>query len=200
MICLSDKILFHSFQLFMRLGVKSVSMDDIAATLGMSKKTLYQYFSTKKELVKKAVQAYIEEDEKIVNDICKNAENAVDAKIKVGRHVLNFFRQMSPSTVHDLQKYHRETWSIVEKQHFTFIYSTIKKNIERGKNENLYRQDVNADIIAKLYVQMCMSVTNEKIFSLRHYERVQLLKELIIYHIHGLLNPDKKELFQSLAL
>jgi AcrR family transcriptional regulator len=197
---IANKILFHCFDVFLRLGIKSVSMDDISKSLGMSKKTLYNHFSTKNELVRSAVAMHIDEDEKKILKIVKESENAIDEMVKMARHIIRFFRTMSPSTMHDLQKYHGEVWRMIETRHFSFIYTVIKENIVRGKKEGYYREDINEDILAKLYVQQALSMANESVFPLSIYERSQLFKEFIIYHINGLTNNIGKSQLKTIEL
>jgi AcrR family transcriptional regulator len=167
---IANKILFHCFDVFLRLGIKSVSMDDISRSLGISKKTLYTYYNTKNELVSATVELHINEDEKQIKKIVNSSENAIDEMVKIARHILKFLRTMSPSTMYDLHKYHYDVWRLIETKHFAFIFTIIKQNIIRGKLEGLYREEVNEEILAKLYVQQSLSISNETVFPLSTFE------------------------------
>jgi hypothetical protein len=92
----------------------------------------------------------------------------------------------SPATMYDLQKYYRETWQQFEQAMNQRIYEGTKANIERGKKEGLYRTEVDADIIAKLYVSKMMCFVDEDMFPSKQYDKVKLFKQYLIYHIHGI--------------
>jgi TetR/AcrR family transcriptional regulator, cholesterol catabolism regulator len=179
------KIMTAIEQLFLRYGVKSVTMDDISRQLGMSKKTLYQYVDNKADLIKKVMQQHIETEQEAMSQIRQQAKDAIDEMLGIARYVTQMLREMSPSTVYDLHKHYRETWDMVESFHQQHIYNFIKTNLENGVKEGLYRSDFDADIIAKLYVAKTMLIVNEDVFPLRNYNKEKLFKALLVYHIHG---------------
>ena len=96
-----EKILNHSALTFLKFGIKSVSMDDIAKAIGISKKTIYTHFSKKEGLILKAVQYFVKKDEREVTEISKNSINAIDEMISIAQHVMKMLRKMSPSIIFD---------------------------------------------------------------------------------------------------
>jgi AcrR family transcriptional regulator len=190
---IKDKILQQCSESFLKFGIRSISMDDIARSIGISKKTIYTHFDKKDGLIMKAVQYIVSKDEQEIESITNESIDAVDEMISIARHVLMMFRKMSPSVVFDLQKYYPQVWKLVDEKHFEFIYATIKKNIERGVIEGYYRSDIDADIVSKFYVQLTVSIVDQHIFPLSEYERTPLLKQLIMYHLNSILSPKGKE-------
>jgi TetR/AcrR family transcriptional regulator, cholesterol catabolism regulator len=172
-------------QLFLRYGIKSVTMDDISRQLGMSKKTLYQFVDNKADLIKKVMQQHIDTEQEAMNQVRQQSNDAIDEMLGMGRYVTQMLREMSPSTVYDLHKHYRDTWEMVESFHQEHIYKCIKTNLENGVKEGLYRSDFDADIIAKLYVTKAMLLVNEDVFPLKNYNKEKLFKTLLVYHIHG---------------
>ena len=146
-----QKILDQTFDLIMKYGIRSVSMDDISRGIGISKKTIYQYFDNKKSLIKEVIENYIKKDETDITSIINKAEDAIDEMLQVAKHVLVFLRSMSPSMMFDTQKYYPQIWKIVESRHFNFIQNTVVVNIKRGQEEGFYCNDIDADIISKMY-------------------------------------------------
>ena len=197
---LRDKILLGAFDLYMKYGIKSVSMDDIASKLGVSKKTIYQLIENKKDLVKTVILRYMEKDEVEINAIAKNADNAIDEMVSITRHILFFLRNMKPSLIFDLQKYHPESWELIGKQHFTFIHVIIQANIERGIKEKLYRSEVNADIITRFFTKVSECVVDENIFPLKEFRHTDLFVQHVNYHMRGIVNEEGRILLNKLEL
>lgn len=192
-----QQILNKSMELFMRYGIKSVTMDDIARQLGISKKTLYQYVSNKNDLIAQIFQQKIEQEKKIMADIRLDSLDAIDEILKIAAYVIKELRELSPTTVYDLQKYYRETWRQMEALHQRHIYTIIRENIQWGIEQGLYRNKVNPDIIAKLFVGKTSLVVDEELFPTRDYNMGDLFKEYIYYHIHGVASPKGLEFLRN---
>jgi TetR/AcrR family transcriptional regulator, cholesterol catabolism regulator len=196
---IKNNILQKVTALFFKYGIKSVTMDDIARELGMSKKTLYQFFDNKNDLVMLMFQHEEERDIEITNAILVKAENAVDELMGFAKHGIEEFAKImsSPTIVYDLNKYYREIWQKFERSIHQRIYEGTKNNIERGKKEGLYRPEIDADIVAKLYVRQMMSFIDDEFFPVKHYNKVQLFTQYLIYHIHGIATPKGITLFEE---
>lgn len=190
---IQNKILNQCFNSFIKFGVKSVSMDDIARSLGISKKTIYSHFDKKDGLVMETVKHFVANDEKEILDIKEESIDAIDEIITIARHVLLMLRRLSTNVVFDLQKYYPEVWKIVDHKHYHFIFNIIKDNIERGIKEGNYRSDINPDIVAKFYVNLSHNVVDQEKFPLSDYDRSTLYKELVKYHLNSILSPKGKE-------
>lgn len=190
-----DQILDLSTAQFMKLGIKSVSMDDLSSDMGISKKTLYLHFDNKKDLVKKSMGRHIHQEEQLIREISRTATDAIDEMAQIAEHTVIHFREIRPTLIYDLQKYYRDIWDLVTKLHSVFIKTRIEDNIVRGISEGYYRQDADADIISKLYVAKSFSLVDEKLFSLQDYERERLITQHVLYHFHGILsNKGRKHL------
>ncbi len=190
-----ESLIESSKDLFLRYGVKSVSMDDIASILGISKKTIYTHVENKSELVESAISSFIDEEQLIVAEISKSADNAIDEITAIASSVIKMLRKMKPSLFYDLRKYYNKAWLILEKDHFAHIESTICSNIERGIKEGFYRKDLDQYIQSKIYVGLARIMVDESIFPTTKYERPYLYKHLISYHLNGIMNDKgRKEL------
>ena len=184
-------------ELFMKYGLKSVSMDDISRKLGISKKTLYQCVANKRDLIKEVFQKHIEEEEAAIDKIVANSKDAVDEMIEIARFVTALLREVSPTTLYDMQKYYGDIWGMMEALHQDHIYSVIKTNLDRGISEGLYRKDLNTDIIAKLYVGKTLLIVDEDVFPLKDYNKENLYLEYVHYHLHGIALPKGLKLFEK---
>lgn len=194
---LKQQVLDKSKSLFMRYGIKSVTMDDIAREMGISKKTLYQVVENKSDLIERIFQCYIEEEKKDIDQICEEAGDAVEEMLRIADYVLRKLREMPPAAVYDLRKYYRGTWKQVEALHQRYIYQLIRDNLERGMAQGVYRGTLNPDIIAKVYVGKASLVTDEETFPLSDYNIAELFQQYIDYHIHGIASPRGLKLLEA---
>lgn len=194
---LNDRILTKAEGLFMRYGIKSVSMDDIARELGISKKTLYQAVENKKDLLMQVFQNHVQCEKEELEKIRNDAADAINEMITMTNYVIPMLRQMSPTILYDMQKYYRDIWQMMESFHQKEIYKEIKKNIEWGIKEGIYREDLNPDIIAKMYVGKTMIIVDEDVFPLKNYNKENLFKEYMKYHIRGIASPKGIKLLEK---
>ena len=165
--------------------------------LGISKKTLYQFVDNKKDLIQKVFERHIEEEMAAMKIIVNESENAVEEILRIAQYVTQLLREMSPKTLYDLQKYYRSIWDLVEALHQQQIFAIIKDNIERGIEDDLYRVDLNADIVAKLYVGKSSLLVDDKLFPLKDYNKENLFKEHIKYHIYGIASKKGLRLLEK---
>lgn len=193
-------ILSGAFDLIMKYGVRSVTMDDIAQHCGVSKKTIYQSIENKEQLISEILKDHVKSEWVTINAMSENSDDALDEMILLARHIVKFFRSMKPSLLFDLQKYYPHIWKFVENEHITFIFKTIKQNLERGIKEGLYIDDLNADIIARIYMHKMRSITNEDIFPLDQYSRSELFQSLIMYHIRGVISEKGRIALKELEI
>lgn len=194
---IKDKIVLGAGELFMRYGVRSVTMDDVARELGMSKKTLYQSFSNKDELILAVTIAHIEIEKKEFGEVHSNAENALDELHQLTNCVRNSMEAMNPSLLFDLQKYHPDSWQVFLDFKHSFIQSMVRENIERGIKEGTYRKDLNSDILAKLRMEEVQLVFDPKVFPTSQYNLVEVQMAVLDHFIHGLLTEDGQKQFHE---
>lgn len=171
-------------------------MDDIAKGLMMSKKTLYQYFESKNDLVFKIIEAHLFEEEQILLAIQSKTEDAIQEMIQIARYIIEFTTKMNPSLSYDLKKYYPECWLLIEQGHMGFVKESITKNINRGKKEGFYRKEIITEIIASLYVSNCMNIT---LVQMPQGDIVpsEIFREMILYHLHGMMTEQGKQLFEK---
>jgi TetR/AcrR family transcriptional regulator, cholesterol catabolism regulator len=195
---LKDNIVLKSRNLFLKYGIKSVAMDDIARELGISKKTLYQHFETKNDLIKSVAEYNLANDIQMVGKIQSTAKDAIDEMFLVASHVIEEIMSIqSPTLIFDLQKYYPEMWQLFEHFQNEQISNHIRQNIERGIKEGLYRAEVNATIISKIYAGSSLCVIDEKMFSQKEFDKVKLFKEFFVYHIRGLATAKGLKLLEK---
>ncbi|MDH3648366.1 MAG: TetR/AcrR family transcriptional regulator [Saprospiraceae bacterium] len=170
----------------MRFGIKSVSMDDISRSLGISKKTLYQMTPSKEHLVGKILNNYLCEEKDQVADLKALAEDSIHEIVLIANHVTEMLKKLSPNTLYDLRKYYADHWQKMEAERHSMIYADIKHNLDEGIQQGLYRDDLDTDLLSTLYVRMATFIMDEKIVLSESGKKVKLYKEFIKYHIRGI--------------
>lgn len=186
----SNKIVLKTKELFLRFGFKSVTMNDISRHLGISKKTLYQYVENKDELISKVVRSYIFEETQDLQFIQENAKNAIDEMVQLSLHWNRMLQKTHPSAVYDLRKYYRPAWNIIEEFRREYAHNMILNNIKKGMAEGLYRNDINPDVITKLYMGMSEVILDDFYFPFPEYNPGELHQSYIHYHIRGLATVE----------
>jgi AcrR family transcriptional regulator len=192
-----EQIIMQVFELFMRYGIKSMSMDDIAIHMGMSKKTLYQYFASKDDLVNAVLEKHLEMDQCKVKSLISSKNNAIDDLMHIATTVNDTLKQINPSIHYDLEKYHPQAWKKFGDYKRNFIQENIKQNILKGIKEELYRSDINVDIVAALYVSKADIVFDASVFPPDKYAFNQVYLEMMKQHIRGIATSKGLKYFEK---
>ncbi|MEL6140591.1 MAG: TetR/AcrR family transcriptional regulator [Bacteroidota bacterium] len=182
-----EKLLLEAGGLFRRYGLKSVSMDDVSRHLGMSKKTLYQYVSSKEDLISQVLEQKHCEEMEVTERIAKESVDAIDEFLQHSRFFIGEMRDVSPTTMYDMKKYYSHIW---EKQMLGKIdefVAGIEINLARGIKEGLFRSDFIPGIIAKIYAQTVMAITDITLFPGREIPIDRTIREHAIYHLYGVV-------------
>lgn len=173
--------------LVIQYSIRSVSMDDIAASLGMSKKTIYQYFKDKDELVESVVEDVIHSNQCICNADRQNADNAVHEIFLVMDMMVEMFKTMNPSILFDMQKYHPAAFIKFQKHRNEYLYNMVKQNLVRGITEELFRPEVNVETMARFRVETMLIAFNPEFQRSVKQSLLEVEKEIIIHYLFGIV-------------
>lgn len=161
---MEERIISKAHELFMRYGIRSISMDEIAAQLGISKKTIYNYYADKDALVEAAVGIEINTNEKECSINRSQCENAVHEIFLAMEMVHEMLKTMNPAILFDLKKYHPASFKKINDHKNQFFYGMVKDNLERGIKEELYRAEINIEIISRFRIASIFFVFDSEIF------------------------------------
>jgi AcrR family transcriptional regulator len=191
------KLIQQASAIFMRYGIKSITMDDMARHLGISKKTLYLYVKDKEELVAKVLNSFCKGEDNHICEIRKNAENAIEELLEIGKWVMHTLQNLHPSVTFDMEKYHPEAYRKMQTDRFAAVYSHIMSNIKKGQKEGFFRKDINPDIITKIYISRMDAMFNSQLFPTSEYRLVDVYQEMFRYHIRGIASEKGLEYLQE---
>jgi AcrR family transcriptional regulator len=173
-------------ELYMKYGIKSITMDDVARELSISKKTLYQFVRDKDDLVGKFIENEIELRQEQIFNCFRTELNAVEELFEISIFMNKIMRSQNPATDHDLKKYYPHHYQKIVKTRREGIYNYILLNLKKGKEQGLYREDLNEEIIAKLYLSRSENIHLDDIFTIEEFTSIKLFIELLKYHIRGI--------------
>ena len=145
-----ERIILGAEELFFKAGIKSITMDDIAKHLGMSKKTIYQFFKDKNELVIALVRKKFSENEEQMEEIVRKSANVIEGMIDMMKCSEEIFAKINPMVIHDMQKYHPEAWKQIQHLKSGVIVQTLEELLNKGIEQGYIRADIDVKIIARM--------------------------------------------------
>lgn len=195
-----ERILIKAEELFMQFGIRSVSMDDIANHLGMSKKTLYQYYADKDELVDAVVDGHIREIQMDCLGCRTEARDAIHEIFLTMEHIMQEFNNMNPMLLYDLEKFHFRSYQRFKDHKDKFLAQVIRENIEWGVKEELYRPEINTDVMCKFRIESMMIPFNVIVFPPGKYNLGSSSEDIIEHFVYGLATIKGHRLIQKYNL
>ncbi len=187
------KYLNQILALFMKYGIKSVTMDDIAKELGVSKKTLYKYFKDKNAIVSTLMKMDLNSEMQKLSSLTNSSTNAIEETFAFSQVLIEKLKTVNPSLMYDLEKYHPKAWSLFINHKRVDVFNCIRANIERGIDEGFYVSIINAEVVAKLYSEKIDLIFNQEIFPLGKFSVEEVYTEMIEYHLRGIVNEKGRQ-------
>lgn len=191
------KITQAAEKLFVTYGIRSVTMHEIARQLGISKKTIYQHFQDKDELVLRVTELLWERDFQVLLNIESEAHNAIEAASRTTRYILEVHQNFNPSMMYDIEKYYPESWRVHKTYMDQKIYHLILENMHRGIQEGLYRKDLNMEILTRMRLSQMEVTCNPEIFPPHIFEFADIIRELSIHFFRGIVTREGLEKFET---
>ena len=192
------RIIEASKDLFLRLGTRAVSMDDVAKAVGVSKKTLYKHFADKNQLIETSMQFHLQNNCNKVLESYRQSTDAIHEFIAMSLHVKQDLEKMNLVMFNDLQKFHPKAWNMLNEHHENFIYNYVRENMLRGIREGLYREDIEIDILAQFYIKILLNIIIDTA-PLRELSIARNYEVFVDYHLRALLSFDGYKRYQEIT-
>lgn len=173
--------------MFLKLGFKSITMDDIAGEMCISKKTIYKYFCNKETLVKESVRLIHKEVHQLIDDAISKNYNAIEENFEIRRMFTDLFKSSDTSPIYQLRKHYPEVYKNALKFQIEECEFCFRQNIEKGIEQKLYRNDLNKEAYVRFYYYLIFSI-NENIAS--EIEARPLEFEALEYHTRAMATPE----------
>ncbi|MGJ8548905.1 TetR/AcrR family transcriptional regulator [Winogradskyella wichelsiae] len=187
---MKDKIILKSVDLFLNLGFKSVTMDDIANEMGISKKTIYQNFQNKTKLVEATAMNVFENISHGIDCICALNKNPIEEIYDIKKFVMNHLKDEKSSPQYQLQKYYPKIYSNLKRNQFDKMMTCVTHNLERGVAQGIYRDSIDIDFIARLYFNSMLSLKDPELFPRENFSISMLMNNYLEYHLRGICSTE----------
>jgi len=194
---IKKKIIRGAETLFTKYGVRSISMDDIARHLSVSKKTLYQHFEDKEDIVTMAVQSHIERIMGEFDALQATAVDAIDELSKISQCLKRTMSEINPSLMFDLEKYHPRAWSVWVENKKKFIKESVIRNLKRGVEEGSFRPELNLEIMATMRMELVQLAFDDRIFPSSHFKIADVQLQIFEHFVFGLLTEKGRIKYQK---
>ena len=190
---IKKKIVRGAENLFTKYGVRSISMDDIARHLSVSKKTLYQHFEDKEDIVTSAVQSHIERIMAEFDAIQTAAVDAIDELSKISQCLKRTMSEINPSLMFDLEKYHPRAWNVWVENKKKFIRESVISNLKRGVEEGSFRPELDLEIMATMRMELVQLAFDDRIFPTNRFKISDVQMQLFEHFVFGLLTEKGRK-------
>jgi len=194
---IKDKIITESLGLFMNYGLRSVTMDDIAKHLGISKKTIYLHFKDKEEIIIQSTSMYFDSEHKKMDEIEKMADNAVEHLYKLTFWLRERIKNTNTNALYDMKKYYKKAWEKYKDYKHNVIYNSVINNLKRGIKEGLFRDDINPEVLSQLRIGQIELSFNKEIFPEDKFTLVEIHEQLFEHFTYGILSKKGLDLFET---
>jgi AcrR family transcriptional regulator len=192
-----ERILTKAADLFMRYGIRSITMDEIAGQLGISKKTIYQFFTDKDDMVSAVIELEIKRNEAECMQFRDDAADAVHEIFLALEDLDEMLKYTNPLMLYDLEKHHPKAFQKIKEYKYQFLYKALLDNLQRGIREKTYRSDFQIDIVAKNRIESAFLIFNPDLFPHSRYKMSEVSFELAVLFLHGVATPEGKKLIEK---
>ncbi len=197
---LDDKqkgLLESAGQVFMRFGLKSVTMDDVARHLRVSKKTLYQFVNDKNDLIQKILERDCCVTEDSIKGIVQKKLNAIDELMEISKFIVEELKEIHPSIFYDLEKYYPEAMATMNELRHEFVSEVMASNLRRGMEAGLYREDLDVNIITALWVTRLNIIFEPNTLPVQQYRPLEVYEQMVLHHIYGIVSEKGRQYFEN---
>ena len=185
-IIMREKILEKSNELFLNLGFKSVTMDEIASALGVSKKTIYKYYKNKTELVNGVTLSMFNTICSGIDGICELNLNPIDELFSIKKLIMDNLKDEKSSPQYQLQKYYPKIYASLKQKQYHIMQNCVVNNLKKGIESDLYRKNIDLEFISRIYFNGMISIKDKDLFPLKNYSMNSLMTYYLEYHLRGI--------------
>lgn len=193
------EILQKSTEMFLDLGFKSVTMDDISSEMGMSKKTLYSYFKNKEELITEVTLAISNTICGGIDHICSTSTNPIEELYDIKKMVLKSLKGDKTSPIHQLQRYYPRVHQKVTAIQFEYMKECVNKNLELGIEQGLYRDNLDKDFVSRIYYVGIQGIKDLHLFPSTQFPVQKLHDHYLEYHLRGIVTPAGRKILNLIT-
>ncbi|NNC50142.1 MAG: TetR/AcrR family transcriptional regulator [Flaviramulus sp.] len=182
-----EKIIHKAAELFLTLGFKSVTMDDIAQEMGISKKTIYVHFANKTKLVEAVTFELFESISTGIDSICEASNNPIEELYDIKMYVMHHLKNEQSSPQFQLKKYYPQIHDALKVKQFDKMHDSVRDSLQKGVDTDLFRLNINVDFISRMYFNGMIGIKDDTIFPKEIYSMDYLMESYLEYHLRAIV-------------
>jgi len=195
---MEEKILLMATDMFLNYGFKSVTMDDIANKMGISKKTIYAHFENKTKLVEVCTNALFDLISGGIDQICSLEKNPIEELYEIKKFVMTHLKDEKSSPQYQLQKYYPKIYEVLKVKEYDMMLVCVVDNIKRGLELEIYRPNLDVDFVSRIYYSGVFAIKDNAIFPNTEFKMTTLEDYLLEYHLRGIVTPKGRKILNKI--
>ncbi|MBM1105444.1 TetR/AcrR family transcriptional regulator [Aurantibacter crassamenti] len=195
---MKEKILEKATDMFLNLGFKSVTMDDLANEMGISKKTIYSHFKNKTHLIEESTTQLFCTVSEGIDHICSLGKNPIEELYSIKKFALMHLKDEKSSPQYQLQKYYPKIHESIKEQQYEKMQECVVVNIKRGIELEIYRENLNIDFVSRIYFSGVTSIKDQRLFPISKFPIATLMDEYLEYHLRGIVTPKGRKILNTI--
>lgn len=195
---MKEKILEKATALFLNLGFKSVTMDDLANEMGISKKTIYTHYENKTKLVEASTSQLFCVISQGIDHICSLQKNPIEELYEIKKFAMLHLKDEKSSPQYQLQKYYPKIYQTIRQKQYEIMQDCVVDNIKRGLALDIYRENLNIDFVSRIYFSGVTSIKDHSLFPNTQFPMPALMDNYLEYHLRGIVTPKGRKVLNSI--
>ncbi|WP_276168439.1 TetR/AcrR family transcriptional regulator [Zobellia alginiliquefaciens] len=195
---MKEKILDKATDMFLTYGFKSITMDDLANEMGISKKTIYTHFENKTKLVENCMDHLSQNISAGITRICTLNKNPIEELYEIKKFVMVNLKDEKSSPQYQLQKYYPKIYKTINQRQFELMQECVKDNMQRGINQGYYRDNLNISFVSRIYFSGVTSIKDPQLFPIEKFPIKTLMDDYLEYHIRGIVTPSGRKVLNEI--
>ena len=187
---MKESIVHHSIPLFLQYGFKSVTVDDLALKMSISKKTIYTHFPTKEQLVETSVMKHFDLVIDKILSICQHSKDPIIELYQIKKEVSKYFSNEKNSPIYQLQKYYNTIYQKLKQKEFNALGSMFSNSLNRGINTGLFRSGIDIDFVTRIFFNGIRGIQDVELFPIDQFKMEHLLINFSEYHLRAICTPE----------
>jgi AcrR family transcriptional regulator len=189
-----DRIILFANELFLKYGIRSVTLEEIASGLSISKKTIYQYFKDKHEIVEVCTKSILDQEAATFEQIEKESQDVMHELMLISDHIRSFMGKINPSLLYDIRKYFPKAWALYEHHKDCCFSQKLAYSLQRGIEQGYFREDIDIEILVKMRMELVQLAFDERIFPPDRFNFAQVQVQFFEHFVLGICTRKGFEL------
>ncbi len=195
---MKEDIIIKAIEMFLTYGFKSVTMDDLAHEMGISKKTIYTHFENKTQLVEAGALYVYERISEGIDQIIALHKNPIVELYEIKKFVMQHLKNEKTAPQHQLHKYYPKVYQMLQSKQFEVMRVCVADNVRRGIEQGIYRENLNVDFVSRIYFVCGSTIKDQKLFPSDQFPIAQLVDDYLEYHLRGIVTPEGRKILNEL--